>query len=37
MPRSVWLSNASEKPLTRVAGPITVPAWGLVTLRAELR
>jgi len=34
-PESLWVSDASEKPLTRVAGLIAVPAWGLVTLRAE--
>jgi hypothetical protein len=35
-PRSVWISDTSERPLTKLAGPLTVPAWGLVTIRAEL-
>ena len=35
-PRSLWLSDASERPGTRVTGPVDIPAWGLVTLRAEL-
>jgi alpha-mannosidase len=35
-PKSVWLSDGSEQPLKSVAGDIAVPAWGLVTLRAEL-
>ncbi len=36
-PKKVWLSNTSEKPLTRVRGEVSVPAWGVVTLRAEVR
>ncbi len=36
-PRSVWISDTSEKAVTRLNGPLTVPAWGVVTLRAELR
>jgi hypothetical protein len=36
-PASVWLSNTSERPITKLTGPIRVPAWGVVTLRAELR
>ena len=36
-PRSVWHSDTGEQPLTRLTGPLTVPAWGVVTLRAELR
>jgi hypothetical protein len=35
-PKAVWLSDLSESPLARLAGPIDVPAFGLVTLRAEL-
>ena len=35
-PKSVRLSNLAEEPLSEVTGPIDVPAWGLVTLRAEL-
>jgi alpha-mannosidase len=34
-PRSVWLSDALEQPLSPVTGAISVPAWGLVTVRAE--
>jgi len=34
VPSSVWLSNTSEKPLREIRGPIEVPAWGVVTLRA---
>ncbi len=34
-PRALWLSDTSEKPLTRVTGAITVPVNGLVTVRAE--
>ena len=37
VPRSVWYSDTGEKPLTKLTGPLTVPAWGVVTLRAELR
>lgn len=36
-PRNVWVSDTSEKPITKLAGPVTVPSWGIVTLRAELR
>jgi alpha-mannosidase len=36
-PASVWLSNTGEKTITKLIGPITVPAWGVVTVRAELR
>jgi alpha-mannosidase len=35
-PAALWLSNTSEKPLRRIAGPIDIPAWGIVTLRAEM-
>ena len=35
-PKQVWLSDASEKPLKQAAAKVEVPAWGLVTLRAEL-
>ena len=35
-PKTVWLSDASEQPLAIAAEAIEVPAWGLVTLRAEL-
>jgi len=36
VPGEIWLSNAGEKPLTRIAGPIELPAYGLITLRAEM-
>jgi alpha-mannosidase len=35
-PKGVWLSNLAEDPLEKATGPVDVPAWGLVTLRAEL-
>ena len=35
-PKAVSLSNLSEEPGQTVQGPIEVPAYGLVTLRAEL-
>ncbi len=35
-PRSVSLSNTAEQPGQAVIGPIEVPAWTIVTLRAEL-
>jgi alpha-mannosidase len=35
-PRAVFLSDTSERADRRVDGPIEVPAWGLVTVRAEL-
>ena len=35
-PKAVYLSNLAEDQGEAVAGPIRVPAWGLVTLRAEL-
>ncbi|MBI5851804.1 MAG: hypothetical protein HZB39_12385 [Planctomycetes bacterium] len=31
----VWLSDTSEQRRTPADGPIRVPAWGIVTLRAE--
>jgi hypothetical protein len=34
-PRQLWLSDTSEQPLQKVDGPVSVPAWGLVTVRAE--
>jgi alpha-mannosidase len=33
-PESLWLSDLSEKPRTRISGAVPVPAWSLVTLRA---
>jgi alpha-mannosidase len=34
-PKEVWLSDTSERPLRELAGDIPIPAWGLVTLRAQ--
>jgi alpha-mannosidase len=33
-PESLWLSDLSEKTLTRISGAVPIPAWSLVTLRA---
>ncbi len=35
--RTLWLSDNSEKPKEKVKGLIAVPAYGIVTLRAEMR
>lgn len=35
-PKQVWLSDTSEKPVQRTEGAISVPAWGVVTLRADM-
>lgn len=35
-PTRVWLSDTSEEPLHPAGDEIEIPAWGLVTLRAEL-
>ena len=35
-PKRVRLSDASEQPLTGAPEAIKVPAWGVVTLRADL-
>jgi hypothetical protein len=35
-PQQLWMSDTSEKPLEKITGEIFVPAWGLVTIRAEL-
>ncbi len=35
-PKQIWLSDTSEQPLKRAADKIDVPAWGVLTLRAEL-
>jgi alpha-mannosidase len=35
-PSAVWLSDGSEQPRSRLTGPIDVPAYGIVTLRADL-
>jgi hypothetical protein len=34
-PQQVWLSDTGEQPKARIGNPIEVPAWGIVTLRAE--
>lgn len=34
-PKAIWLSDASEKPLLAAAAPFEVPAWSIVTLRAD--
>ncbi|MEW6235692.1 MAG: polysaccharide lyase family protein [Candidatus Omnitrophota bacterium] len=34
-PESVWLSDSSEKPLKKVDGAVSLPAWEVTTLRAE--
>ena len=36
-PEKIWLSDTSEKPGRRLIGPVEVPAYGVVTLRAEWR
>lgn len=35
-PKRLWLSDTSEQPKQEVSGDVPVPAWGVVTLRAEL-
>jgi len=35
VPFAVHLSDATERPGVAVTGPVEVPAWGVVTLRAE--
>ena len=35
-PKQVWLSDTSEQPLERASETIDIPAWGVLTLRAEL-
>jgi len=34
-PQQLWLSDTSEKPRQKAGPSIEVPAWGIVTLRAE--
>ena len=34
-PKQLWLSDTSERPVQKIDGPIDVPAWGLLTVRAE--
>lgn len=35
-PRQLWLSDTSQHPVRKLKGLVTVPAWGVVTVRAEL-
>lgn len=35
VPRRLWLSDTGEKRIKAVEGAVSVPAWGLVSLRAE--
>jgi hypothetical protein len=35
-PTAMFLSDATEQPGARLDGPIAIPAWGVVTVRAEL-
>lgn len=35
-PKRLYLSDTSERPGREVTGPVAIPAWGLVTVRAEL-
>ena len=34
-PHQLWLSNLSEEPLQETGRTVQVPAWGIVTLRAQ--
>ena len=34
-PKRLWLSDTSERPLRRIDGDVPVPAWGVVTIRAD--
>jgi alpha-mannosidase len=34
-PGKMWLSDTSEKALQEISGPVSVPAWGIVTVRVE--
>jgi alpha-mannosidase len=36
-PTKFWQSDMSEKPLKKIDGKVTVPAWSLLTVRAEPR
>jgi hypothetical protein len=35
VPHRIWLSDLSEEPKQEVSNTVDVPAWGIVTLRAE--
>jgi hypothetical protein len=34
-PQRMFLSSTSEARGAGISGPLTIPAWGLVTVRAE--
>ena len=34
-PGKTWLSDTSERPITEIHDPVTVPGWGIVSLRVE--
>ncbi len=34
-PKAVWISNLAEERVAAVSGAVDVPAYGLITLRAE--
>ena len=36
VPKTISISNLAEEPQSKVTGPIDVPAFGIVTVRAEL-
>ena len=35
-PAQIYLSDTSEKPLKKIDGTITIPAWGVATIRAQM-
>jgi alpha-mannosidase len=35
-PRKIWLSDASEAPVSPLDGPVNLPPYGLVSVRADL-
>ncbi len=35
-PKQLWLSDTSQQPIRKLNAPVTVPTWGVVTVRAEL-
>jgi hypothetical protein len=34
--KKTWLTDTSERPIAEMKGPVTVPGWGIVSVRAEL-
>jgi hypothetical protein len=34
--KKTWLTDTSERPIAEIEGPVTVPGWGIVSVRAEL-